>query len=163
MSAGFQQQVYNQPVQAVAGDFASLNPYFTFNAGPGGLVAGAAGCTVGLFAWAINPDDPNGGPTLASNTGIGAPTGFVHRALQGLNTTFLSDASMLIPQGLHVTLMTGGDFWVINNGTAQALIGQKAFAITANGKAAFANAGTVYGGASATGSSIAASTFSVTG
>jgi len=52
--------------------------------------------------------------------------GFVHREQQGLNTTFLSDAGMTIPQGFIVTLMTGGDYWVVNDGTTEALRGQKA-------------------------------------
>src|SRR5215472_6128586 len=121
MPGGFQTQVYNQPAQAVAGDFASANPYFTFDAGPGGLVAGAAGVTVGRFAWVTAPLDPNSACQIANNFGQGLPAGFVHRALQGLNTVFLSDASMLIPQGLMVTLMTGGDFWVVNNGSVAAI------------------------------------------
>lgn len=163
MSGGFQTQVYNQPAQAVAGDFASTNPYFTFDAGPGGLVAGAAGVVIGRFAWAYPPADPNGGPSTALNSGGGPVTGFVQRAQQGLNPTFLSDAGMTILQGLPVTLFTGGDFWVVNDGATEAQIGQKAFAILADGKVSFLAAGATPGGASATGSDIAQETFSVTG
>ena len=35
-TGGFQTQIYNQPAVAVAGDFASQNPFFTLDAGPGG-------------------------------------------------------------------------------------------------------------------------------
>jgi hypothetical protein len=42
-TGGFQTSTTDQPAFAVAGDFASQNPYFTFDAGPGGLVAGPSG------------------------------------------------------------------------------------------------------------------------
>jgi hypothetical protein len=71
MTAGFQTQVYNQPAQAVAGDFASQNPYYTFDAGPGGLVAGASGLTIGRFAWTTPPLDPNGTAQIANSFGAG--------------------------------------------------------------------------------------------
>ena len=138
---GFQQQVYNQPAQAVAGDFASSNPYFTYDAGPGGLVAGSLGLTIGRFAWVGGTLDPNSAPQIANSFGFGPVAGFVHRDQQGLNTVFLSDAGMAYLQGFPVTLMTGGDFWVVNVGSAQALIGQKAFARLVDGAVAFAAAG----------------------
>ena len=40
---------------AVAGDFASQNQYYTYDAGPGGLVAGVGGVNIGLFAWTYPP------------------------------------------------------------------------------------------------------------
>lgn len=60
-----QTQVFYQPAPAVAGDFASTNTNrFVVLAGPGGLVAGAAGLTVGLFAWlAANQIDTDNSPT----------------------------------------------------------------------------------------------------
>lgn len=163
MSGGFQTQVFNQPAQAVAGDFASVNPYFTVDAGQGGLVAGVGGVIIGRFAWAYPPADPDGSPTTVLSNGAGPVTGFVHREQQGLNTTFLSAAGMTIPVGFPLTLMNGGDFWVKNDGVATAQIGMKAFAILATGQVRFLAAGSVPGGASATGSDIAAGTFSVTG
>jgi hypothetical protein len=69
---------------------------------------------------------------------------------------------MQIQPGYEVDLLIGGDFWVVNSGTTQAQPGQKAFAYLASGLVAFATAGTIFGGASATASSVAASTFSVT-
>ena len=154
-TGGFQTQCYPQPAMAVAGDFCSNNPYFSFDAGPGGLVAGSSGVTVGLFAWVHYPPDADGTPSQVFNnpgpvqpTGthggtVGPPNGFVHRAQQALITTFLADASMVIPQGFPVTLMAGGDFWVVNNGTTDAQVGQKAFANPANGQALFAGAGSI--------------------
>lgn len=172
MPGGFQTQVFNQPAQAVAGDFASTNPYFTFDAGPGGLVAGPSGITIGNFAWVQPPLDPNSANTVATNAGannVGPVIGFVGKSLQGLNTVFLSDASMVIPKGLPVTLFTGGDFWVVNVGSTAAVApgpaqaAMKAFARFTDGAVAFAATGTVISGGNGTASSIAASTFSVTG
>lgn len=140
---GFQTQVNVQPAPAVEGDFCSTNPRFTFDAGPGGLVTGASGVRVGYFAWATAPLDPNSGPSIANNFGSGPVTGFVHREQQGLITTFLADAAMTVPQGFPITLFTGGDFWVKNNGTTQAVLGQKAFANYANGQVSFAASGSI--------------------
>lgn len=163
-TGGFQTQVYQQPIMAIAGDFASANPYFTFDAGPGGLVAGGpAGVTIGLFAWVYPPDDPNGTGKLVQNFGFQSPDGFVHRAQQGLITSYLAFAGALIQPGFQMGLMTGGDFWVVNAGAASATTRMKAFANLQTGAVSFAAPGTIPGGASATGSDIAAATFSVTG
>jgi len=164
MSGGWQQQAFDQPAAFVAGDRVSNNPLATFDAGPGGLVAGASGVTVGCFAWAYPPDDPNGGYQIAQNFGYGPVSGFVMRNQQALNTTYLSNAGNLIQQGFPVALMTQGDFAVVNDGTTVPLPNvSKAFADLATGKVMFAAPGTVFGGASATGSTVTAETFSVTG
>lgn len=161
-TGGFQTQVYSQPAVAVAGDRASQNPLFSYDAGPGGLIAGSA-LFVGRFAWVTPPLDPNGTPTIANSFGAGQVGGFLMRVQQGLNTTFLSPAGMQVQQGVQTALQIGGDFWVVNDGSADAVPGQKAFANYADGKASFAAAGAAPAqGASATASSIAASTFSVT-
>lgn len=162
MTAGFQQQVYSQPAQAVAGDFASTNPYYTYDAGPGGLIAGEAGVVIGRFAWTFPPTDPNGTNQVVKNSGAGPVAGFVHREQQGLNTTFLSNAGMTILEGFMVTLMTGGDFWVVNDGDTDAQPGMKAYADLTDGKASFAATASPSQSAEVTGE-IAASTFSVTG
>lgn len=163
MTGGFQQQVYGQPAAAVAGDRASQNQLISFLAGPGGLVSGSS-LFVGRFAWvSAYPADPNGGPMIANSYGGGAPDGFLMRAQQALNTTFLSPAGMQMQPGIECALQIQGDFWVQNDGSALAQPGEKAFAYVADGKVAFAAAGTIFGGASATGSDIAAGSFSVTG
>ena len=157
-----QTQVQNQPAQAVAGDRASQNPFASFDAGPGGLVAGPAGVIVGNFAWVTPPTDPNGTAQIANSFGGGNVAGFCYNVLQALNTVFLSGSSMIIPQGLPVALAVQGDWWVINNGTTEAQVGQKVYASFANGQASFAATASPTVAASATGSSIAAETFSVT-
>jgi hypothetical protein len=160
---GFPTSVNVQQAPAVAGDFASGNPRATVLAGQGALVAGAAGVVVGRFAWlsAAQIDNDNAA-SLVNNFGAGPVAGFVHREQQGLITTYLADASMVVPQGFPVTLFSGGDFWVVNAGSTEALVGQKAYAGYADGKVSFAATGTPTTGASVT-ASVAASTASVTG
>lgn len=162
---GFQTSVATQPAPAVAGDFADSNPRFAVNAGPGGLVAGPNGLTSGRFGWATGFTDADGFPAQVNNYGVGPVTGFVRREQQGLIITYLAETGNLQPMGFGCTLFSGGGFWVTNDGSTEALVGQKAFAIYANGKVAFAAAAgspTTPTAASVTGT-IAASTFSVTG
>ncbi len=154
-----QSQVYSQPTIGVAGDFASANTNrFSVLAGPDALVAGASGVSVGLFAWTeSNYIDADGAGAIVNNFGSGAPAGFVARMQQGLITSYLADASMVIPQGFPVTLHDSGDFFVTNNGTAQATPGMKAYASYTTGQATFAATGAPTT-ASATTSTIAAGT-----
>jgi hypothetical protein len=161
MPGGFQTQVYDQPAMGVAGNRASQNPIFSYDAGPGGLVAGSS-LFVGRFAWVTQPLDPNGTPTIANSFGGGAPAGFLMLNQQALNTTYLSWAGMQVQPGAQTALQIAGDFDVVNDGPTFAEYGQKAFAYVASGKIAFAAAGTIFGGASSTASAIAASTFSTT-
>ena len=123
---GFQSTVNLQQAPAVAGDFASANPRASYPGGEGKFVAGAAGVTVGRFAW-IQAD----GKTVL-NTGTGAPDGFIHREQQALITAYLGEASNLVPQGFPVTIMRTGDYYVTST-VAAATRGQKAFAKLADG------------------------------
>lgn len=137
MSGGFQTAVANQPAPAVVGDLASLNPIFTVDAGPGGLVAGPAGAIIGRFCWATAPVDGDNAPSQVSNTGLGPVTGFLFREQQGLITAYLAGSGLTVPQGFGLTLANGGDFWVMNDGATQALPGATAYATLADGKVTF--------------------------
>lgn len=171
-SAGFQSQVNTVPAPGVEGDFASLNPFYEFPAGPGGMVSGdslasggAGGVLVGRFVWpGLTLLDPDNAPTVVNNFGTGVPMGIVGRRQSGLITVFLQEASLLVPTGLPVGVITAADLWVLNRGTTQALTGQKAYAIFLNGGARFGVTGTPTTGASSTSTgSLAAATSSVTG
>jgi|SRR6185437_4269285 len=120
----FQTVVNQTPAPAVAGDFASANPNASVVAGPGTFVAGSGGANVGVFGWA----DGSGNVT---NAGSGIPTGFIHRDYNALIVTWLASASMNIPQGQPVTLMSAGDFWAQT--LTSATVGQKVFAGNADG------------------------------
>ena len=134
---GFQSTIHNDPNPAVAGDFASANPRASVLAGPGAFVAGTGGANVGLFGWA----DANG---LVTNAGSGAPTGFIHRDMNALITTWLGSASMNIPEGLPVTLMSAGDFWA--QSLTVATVGQKVFASNTDGTVKTGAAGATIAG-----------------
>jgi hypothetical protein len=134
----FQTQVNITPAPAVAGDFASANPNASVLAGPGAFVAGTGGANVGLFGWA----DANG---LVTNAGSVVPTGFIHRDMQALIVTWLAEASMNIPVGQPVTLMSAGDFWAKTLTTAT--VGQKVFAVLADGTIKTGAAGATIAGA----------------
>lgn len=129
---GFQTVVNQQPAPAVAGDFASANPRASVATGPGAFVAGVGGCNVGVFGWA----DADGNVT---NSGSGAPTGFVHREGQALITAWLAQSGMTIPEGVYMTLMSAGDFWA--KSTTAATPGQQVFANEADGSIYTAAAG----------------------
>lgn len=149
----FPQQVGVQPAPAVEGDFGSANPRFSVLAGPGGFVAGLAGVTIGRFAWNFaSALDGDGVPSVINSFGAGAPLGFVGRNQQGLITQYLAASGMLIQAGFEMFLYNGGDFWVKNNGSTQALVGQKAFAKLADGSILFAAAGATPSSATVTGS-----------
>lgn len=164
-SGGWQTSVGTVPTPGFPGDRASANPFVYYAAGPGGLVAGASGVTVGRFAWvSYQGIDPDNAPTVANNFAgqlAGVPQGFVPREFQGLNTTYLSDAGVTVPRGFGVSLVTRGDLWVKNDGSTTALFGMKAYAKFSDGSVSFRPAATP---TSATiNGSIAAATGIVTG
>ena len=152
---GFPTSVQIGPAPGVAGDFASFNPRFSVVAGPGALVSGT-NLFVGRFCWADPFDE------VINSNGSGPVTGFVGRSWQGLITTFLAETTMQVLPGIQASAYSGGDFWVVNSGTSEVVIGNKAYANYANGLVTFAATGTPPAAASVTGS-IAASTASVTG
>ncbi len=141
----FQSQVNLTPAPAVAGDFASANPRACVLAGPGGLVAGEAGVTVGRFAWV----DDDGITAKNYGTNPTAPDGFVHRDQNALITTYLAEAGNLIPQGFGVTLFNEGDFWARNTGPGASTMNESVYARFSDG-AVFV--GSAPAGATATGS-----------
>lgn len=154
-ASGFQSQVNAQPAPAVAGDFASANPRATVLAGPGGLVAGAQGVTVGRFGWVAGD-----GITVNNfdSTSARAPDGFIHRSENALITDYLGAYSMLVRQGFMVTLFNEGDFWAVNNGPSACSVNDNVYASYADGSI---YTGSAPSGASATGSMGA--TFTATG
>lgn len=159
----FPSQVNVAQAPAVAGDFASKNPRYSYDAGPAGLVAGPAGVTVARFAWATAPMDGDGAPAVVANTGFGLPSGFVHREQQALITTYLAASGNVIQPGFGLTLMTSADFWVKNDGSNLVTPGMKAYANFADGKVTFAATASPTGGGTSTASTVAAGTSSVVG
>jgi hypothetical protein len=157
----FQKTVNAVPAPGVAGEFASTNPRHSVLGGPGGLVAGGAGVAVGAFGWLDLATY-----TIVNNFGAGKPNGFVHRAQQALITSYLGEATLIIPGGFMAgELFDSGDFWVANNTGNPVLPGQKVYVNNATGQvAAFAATGTPpTGGTTDTGSIAPITATSVTG
>jgi hypothetical protein len=167
MTSGWQTQVFGQPAAAVPGNRASSNPIATYQGGgPSGLVAGAAGCVVGKFAWVYPPTNVNEEYTRALNTSQApggfptvVPAGLVPNDQQAQNSTFLSNAGMTILSGYQMYLVTQGDWWVVNAGATVPIPNySKAFASVIDGSVFFANPGSTFGGATASSYTIAANT-----
>jgi hypothetical protein len=144
----FPSQVGYGPAPAVEGDFCSANPWF---------VAGTS-LFVGRFCWADLATN-----TVLNSFGSGAPTGFVHRHWQGLVITYLAETSMQLYPGMEAAAMSGGDYWMRNNGTLVTTVGMKAYASLSTGLVAFGPTGSPPNAASVTGSIAAQATTSVTG
>jgi hypothetical protein len=158
MAHGIQSQVGVTPAPAVEGDFASGNPRANVISGPGAFVAGPSGVTIGRFAWASYLyTDPDNAPAVLNSYGGGPVTGFVARHQQGLITTYLQAAGMLIPSGFGVVAYSAGEFWVRNAGATANGLYQKAYANCADGSVTFAATGSPASG-NLTTSSIAAAT-----
>lgn len=165
MASGYQTQVYQNQAVAVEGDFATINPRFTVLAGPGGLIAGPT-CLVGRFGWlSYSGIDYDSAQTIFTTVnGTGAPAGFVGRKYApGLITNYLSGSTMQVPIGFPMVAFSGGDFFVMNRGSTQALPGMKAYVNFADGSVTFQATGSAINAASGSTSSIAAGTATVTG
>lgn len=147
----------------VAGDRISGNPFYSYIAGPGGLIAGAAGAQVGVFAWVQPaPVDSAGSPQVVNNFGAGPVAGFVPRHFNAVITAYLAASGMIIPPGSQMSLITGGDYLAVNSGTNEALVGMKAYADIATGAVTFGATGAPGAGFGGTGS-VAAGASSFTG
>ena len=130
----FQTQVNVLPAPGIAGDFASTNPRHNVLGGPGGIVAGSNGVACGYFGWLDTASY-----SVLNNFGAGAPNGFIHNAHNALITTYLGQASLVIPAGFMVgDLFDSGDFWIANNTGAAVQPGLKVYANNADGSASAA-------------------------
>lgn len=152
----FPNQVQVAQAPATIGDFCDKNPRYSYDAGPGGLVAGIGGAVVGHFAWATAPLDGDGAAATVTNTGFGPVSGFIHREQQALIVNYLASSGLTIQQGFGLTLMIGGGFWAYNAGATQAVPGMKAYANFADGSVTFAAAGSPANGGTSTASVLAA-------
>ncbi len=143
---GFQTQVYYNLAPGVEGDFASRNPYANVLAGPGGLVAGSQGLTVGRFAGFRTSTLTPTRPRPRSQLRLWPGCWFCSSRTAGAYYVYLAESSMLVPSGFPVTLMKAGDFWVKNAGSTQAVRGQKAYASFVDGTVTFAATGSASNG-----------------
>lgn len=125
------------PAPGVPGDFCSANPRGSMLAGPGQLIAGAAGALVGRFGFARNDN----GQVSNAHPGVPSRYGFIQRNQTALITTWLAFSGNLVQPGLEMTLFDNGDFWM-GPFAGGATIGQKVFVSYADGSVTAAATGT---------------------
>jgi hypothetical protein len=130
-----QSQVFIDTAPGVPGSKASLNP-FTYH--PNNLIASAP-VAVGLFAWAGTD------PTTGSNAGTGAPIGIIERNLVYPDYNVTDEGTLVIPGGAAFATVVRGDLWVTS--LTAATVGQKVFAVSADGTIKTGAAGATITGA----------------
>lgn len=117
----FQQTVNTYPGIGIPGAYAAINPIVSTAKG---YVASAA-CNIGGFVWA--DADKEG---CVKPTGTGRPLGFAVREITnplGIDV----EASNTVPVGYPVSVEVKGDFFAVT--TTDATVGQKVFAVLADG------------------------------
>ena len=137
----FQKNIEGFPSAGVAGDRATLNPtVYTV-----GKSLADGNVSAGTFVWETSKG--------AANTGSGLPLGFVERTLTFYNYDMLSGASMVAVSGSALTVARKGDYYAVS--ATAATVGQKVFAVLADGTLKTGEAGATISGAVETGWSVA--------
>lgn len=121
----FKKTVNTYPGIGIPGAYAAINPIVSTAKG---YVASAA-CNIGGFVWA---DDAGkaGKEGCVKPTGTGRPLGFAVREITnplGIDV----EASNTVPVGYPVSVEVKGDFFAVT--TTAATVGQKVFAVLADG------------------------------
>lgn len=117
----FQKTVNTYPGIGIPGAYAAINPIVSTAKA---YVASAA-CNIGGFVWA---DEPKAG--CVKPTGTGRPLGFAVREITnplGIDV----EASNVVPVGYPVSVEVKGDFFAVT--LTEATVGQKVFAVQADG------------------------------
>lgn len=121
----FQKTVNTYPGIGIPGAYAAINPIVSTAKG---YVASAA-CNIGGFVWA-DADADKKKEGCVKPTGTGRPLGFAVREITnplGIDV----EASNTVPVGYPVSVEVKGDFFAVT--TTDATVGQKVFAVLANG------------------------------
>lgn len=117
----FKKSVNTYPGIGIPGAYAAINPIVSTAKG---YVASAA-CNIGGFVWAVE-----GKEGCVEPTGKGRPLGFAVREITnplGIDV----EASNVVPVGHPVSVEVKGDFFAVT--TTDATVGQKVFAVLADG------------------------------
>lgn len=130
----FRKTVNTYPGIGIPGAYAAINPIVSTAKG---YIASAA-CNIGGFVWA---DAGNKKEGCVKPTGTGRPLGFAVREITnplGIDVK----ASNTVPVGYPVSVEEKGDFFAVT--TTAATVGQKVFAVLANGTIKTATAQTTF-------------------
>lgn len=118
----FKKTVNTYPGIGIPGAYAAINPIVSTAKS---YVASAA-CNIGGFVWADNASKEG----CVKPTGTGLPLGFAVREITnplGIDV----EASNVVPVGYPVSVEVKGDFFAVT--TTNATVGQKVFAVSADG------------------------------
>lgn len=132
----FQKTVNTYPGIGIPGAYAAINPIVSTAKG---YVASAA-CNIGGFVWAADA----GKEGCVKPTGTGRPLGFAVREITnplGIDV----EASNVVPVGYPVSVEVKGDFFAVT--LTEATVGQKVFAVLADGTIKTGDAQTTVTGA----------------
>lgn len=143
----FQKAVNSNPPVGVEGGFASAGTHHSVVSGTMQFVAGDLGVTIGRFAYAslASGKVQNAKPADTNNYSVG----FVTRDSNiAVITDWQGQSSMVVPKGLEITLHDRADVYVKT--TTDATVGQKVFAVDADGTIATGTAGATVAGATET-------------
>jgi hypothetical protein len=135
----FQTEVNIYQAPGREGSFASCNAAFAVVPPAEGFRTGKDGVTMARFVWRDASND-----VLVNNTGTGAPLGFVGNEMTGI-IGVLDATTMHIYQGAQVSVYMTGDFW--GRSATETTIGQKVFAVLADGSIKTGAAGATVDGA----------------
>lgn len=119
----FKQTVNTYPGIGIPGAYAAINPIVSTAKG---YVASTA-CNIGGFVWA---DANKEGCVKVKPTGTGRPLGFAVREITNPLEIDV-EASNTVPAGYPVSVEVKGDFFAVT--TTTATVGQKVFAVFADG------------------------------
>jgi hypothetical protein len=131
-----QSQVYTQTAIGIPGSKAAANAFDYY---PQSLTA-ETDVTAGTFVW------PGTDPaSQAKPAGTGRPLGLVERNIVYPNYDVLSEGSLVIEAGETLTIATQGAFYAVS--ATAATVGQKVFAVLADGTIKTGAAGATISGA----------------
>lgn len=119
----FQKTVNTYPGIGIPGAYAAINPIVS----TAKVYVASGACNIGGFVWA---DADKEGCVKPKSTGTGRPLGFAVREITnplGIDV----EASNTVPVGYPVSVEVKGDFFAVT--TTDATVGQKVFAVLADG------------------------------
>lgn len=131
MANKFQEQVNILPAIGVPGQHMSTNPLVSAQKG----YYAADTVTIGGFVWASTGNEND---VFVKSTGEDAPLGFAVREITN-PLGYNQPASDTVPKGFPVSVAVKGDFAVISK--TAATVGQKVFAVLADGSIKTGTAG----------------------
>lgn len=133
--SSFQKVVNLYQAGGIPGAYAAINPIVSTALG----YIAEKDVPIGGFCWLGSEDN------TCLPSGTGSPLGFVVREVTNPIVTLRGEAQDYVPAGFNVSVQRKGDFYAIS--ATDATLGQKVFAVIADGSIATDDAGATVAGA----------------